>query len=85
MNRVEMYTKSGCIFCLKAKFLLWRMKTQYEEIDVTLDADKFAEMQKRSQRRTVPQVFINGKHIGGSDDLSAAKRSGELATLLSAD
>jgi len=85
MSSVEIYTKAGCIFCLKAKFLLWRMKAKYQEIDVTQDANKFAEMQERSQRRTVPQVFINGKHIGGADDLSAAKRNGALATLLNAN
>lgn len=84
MSHVEIYTKNGCIFCLRAKFLLWRMKAKYEEINVTHDANRFSEMQKRSQQRTVPQIFINDRHIGGSDDLAAAKRSGQLKKLLSA-
>lgn len=59
------------------------MKAKYDEINVTHDAEKFAEMKQRSQRQTVPQVFINDEHIGGSDDLAAAKRSGKLLELLS--
>lgn len=85
MSHVEIYTKIGCVFCLRAKFLLWRMKAKAVEIDVTTDTEKFAEMQRRSQRHTVPQVFINGQHIGGSDDLAAAKRSGKLKELLNAN
>lgn len=84
MNNVEIYTKNGCIFCLKAKFLLWRMKTSYNEINVTHDANTFSQMKERSQRRTVPQIFINDHHVGGYDDLAAAKRSGQLKELLSA-
>ncbi len=85
MSRVEIYTKNGCIYCLRAKFLLWRMKAKYDEINVTHDANKFAEMRQRSQQRTVPQIFINDQHIGGSDDLAAAKRSGQLKALLNAE
>lgn len=61
------------------------MKVKYQEIDVTSDTDKYAEMQSRSKRHTVPQIFIDSQHIGGSDDLVAAKRSGKLKELLKAN
>ena len=78
MNQVEIYSKKLCIYCLRAKFLFKRMGVTYQEIDVTYDSEKLSEMHNRSKRQTVPQIFINGQHIGGSDDLAKAKRSGEI-------
>jgi glutaredoxin 3 len=82
MTRVEIYTKNYCPFCARAKALLDRKNIGYEEIDVTVDPSLQVEMQKRSQRRTVPQIFIDGVHVGGSDDLIEAERSGALDRLL---
>lgn len=83
MTRVEIYTKNYCPYCARAKTLLDRKNVGYAEIDVTVDRSLQVEMQKRSQRRTVPQIFIDGVHVGGSDDLIEAERSGELDRLLS--
>jgi glutaredoxin 3 len=82
MTRVKIYTKNYCPFCARAKALLDHKNIGYEEIDVTVDLSLQAEMQKRSQRKTVPQIFIDGVHVGGSDDLIEAERSGELDRLL---
>jgi glutaredoxin 3 len=82
MTRVEIYTKNYCPFCARAKALLDRKNIGYEEIDVTVNPSLQVEMQKRSQRRTVPQIFIDGVHVGGSDDLIEAERSGALDRLL---
>ena len=82
MNDVEIYTKPYCPYCHRAKALLDAKGVSYTEIDVTTSVTKLSEMQKRSQRSTVPQVFIGDRHIGGSDDLMIANQSGELATLL---
>lgn len=84
MNTVEIYTKPHCPYCHRAKALLDAKGVSYTEIDVSASEVKLAEMLERSQRRTVPQVFIGDRHVGGSDDLMAAAQSGELATLLQA-
>lgn len=83
MANVEIYTKSWCGFCARAKEHLDRKGVSYREIDVTTDAVKEAEMVNRSNRYTVPQIFIDGHHLGGSDDLLAAETSGRLDRLLS--
>jgi glutaredoxin 3 len=82
MPRIEIYTKNYCPHCTRAKALLDRKNVGYEEIEVTFDPSLQVQMQKRSQRRTVPQIFIDGVHVGGSDDLIEAERSGELDRLL---
>ena len=82
MTTVTIYTKNYCPFCKRAKALLDRKGVDYHEIDVTYDETLQQEMQQRSQRRTVPQVFVGEVHIGGSDDLQAWDRSGELDRLL---
>ena len=83
MAKVEIYTKSWCPFCARAKAHLDRKGVRYDEIDVTTDAVRELEMVVRSERHTVPQIFIDDHHLGGSDDLIAADRSGELDRLLS--
>lgn len=82
MNRVEIYTKDYCPFCERAKRLLSRKGVEFEEFDVTHDIAGQQEMIERSGRRTVPQIFIDGVHIGGSDDLVDSDRSGALDRLL---
>ncbi len=83
MAKVEIYTKSWCAYCALAKDHLDRKDVSYEEIDVTTDSIRELEMVKRSERHTVPQIFIDGYHLGGNDDLLAAESSGHLDRLLS--
>lgn len=81
--KVEIYTQWGCGFCHRAKQLLDGKGAAYDEYDVTMDAPKRAEMLARaSGRTTVPQIFIGGVHVGGSDDLAALERAGKLDMLL---
>jgi len=80
---VILYTTSWCGYCVRAKALLDRKGVAYHEIDVDANPAKRAEMMARSRRRTVPQIFIGELHIGGSDELAALERSGELDRLLS--
>ncbi len=83
MARVEIYTKFFCAYCARAKRLLDSKQVAYEEYDITMGGDKRAEMLQRSLgRQTVPQIFIDGRHIGGSDDLAALDRDGKLDPLL---
>ena len=82
MANVEIYTKDWCAYCARAKAHLDRKGVSYREIDVTRDPALEAEMVTRSRRRTVPQIFIDGEHVGGSDDLILAERNGTLARLL---
>jgi glutaredoxin 3 len=85
MPEVVVYTTDMCPFCYRAKRLLEQKGVTYTEIDVTLDPAKRAEMAKLAGGvRTVPQIFINGKHVGGSDDLYALEAEGKLDPLLAA-
>ena len=81
MTNVTIYTKDYCPYCKRAKALLDRKGISYHEIDVTYDKALQAEMIERSQRRTVPQIFVGQQHVGGSDDLVALDRSGDLDRL----
>ena len=81
--KVEIYTKFGCGFCVRAKKLLDGKGVNYEEYDITMGGEKRDEMVKRKpDARTVPQVFIDGQAIGGSDDLAALDSSGKLDQML---
>jgi glutaredoxin 3 len=72
-----------CGYCARAKALLESKSVAYEEIDISMDLEKRAEMEERSSGAyTVPQIFIDGQHIGGSDELSALERGGQLDKLL---
>ncbi len=78
---ITVYTTGWCPYCQRAKQLLMRKQLVYREINVE-DDDKFREeMTARSGRRTVPQIFIGDRHIGGCDDLYALEGSGELDRL----
>jgi len=79
--KIEIYTKPYCPFCHRAKALLDAKGLAYEEIDVSRNRALEQEMQERSDRDTVPQVFIDNHHIGGSDDLAEAKANGLLDKL----
>ncbi|RYY36068.1 MAG: glutaredoxin 3 [Sphingomonadales bacterium] len=85
MAKIEIYTKAFCPYCSRALALLTSKSVDYEEFDITMGGPKRTEMLERSNgRNTVPQIFIDGKHIGGSDDLAALERQGELDRLLAA-
>ena len=76
--KVEIYTTASCFSCVAAKNFLKQKGFGYDEIRVDVDPDKRREMLARAHRRTVPQIFIDGRHIGGFEDLVAADRAGEL-------
>ncbi len=82
-STVEIYTWSSCPFCIRAKALLDRKGVQYTEY--TIDGDEAARdrmSQRANGRRSVPQIFINDRHIGGCDDIHALEAQGELDSLL---
>jgi glutaredoxin 3 len=82
---VEIYTKSFCPYCWRAKALLDSKGVRYEEIAVDGNAsERQAMIQRANGRTTVPQVFIAGRHVGGCDDLMALDRDGELDELIAA-
>ncbi|MBI1329168.1 MAG: glutaredoxin 3 [Alphaproteobacteria bacterium] len=82
MPPIRIYTTPICPYCARAKSLLKKKGAAFEEIDVFMDSDLRAEMERISGRRTVPQIFIGEKHIGGCDDLMALESAGELDPLL---
>jgi glutaredoxin 3 len=83
MAEIVVYSTFTCPYCARAKGLLERKGAAYKEIDVTMEPDLREEMTRKANgRRTVPQIFINGRHIGGSDDLAALERAGQLDGLL---
>ena len=85
MARVEIYTKMFCGYCAAAKRLLAGKGIDYEEYDITLGGPKRAEMLQRANgRTTVPQIFIDDAHVGGSDDLHALDDDGRLDPMLAA-
>ena len=85
MARVEIYTKAFCGYCVRAKRLLEAKGVAYDEYDISLGGAKRAEMLQRAKgRSTVPQIFIDGRHVGGSDDLYELERAGRLDLLLKA-
>jgi glutaredoxin 3 len=79
MAKVEIYTTLFCGYCARAKSLLERKGVAYENIDVIEQPDRRDEMMRRAGgRTTVPQIFIDGEHVGGSDELVALDRAGQL-------
>jgi glutaredoxin 3 len=79
---VIMYATSWCPYCARVRRLLGSKNVTIEEIDIESAPEKRAEMQTRSGRRTVPQIFIGDHHVGGSDDLQALEAAGKLDGLL---
>jgi glutaredoxin 3 len=82
--KVVMYRTPYCPYCSMAARLLQQLKLPYEEVDVSGDHERRAWLLSASGQRTVPQIFINNRSVGGYDDLSALVRRGELAALLAA-
>ena len=83
MAEIVVYSSPFCGFCFRAKRLLEGKGVEYVEIDVIMDPSRRPEMLERSGgRSTVPQIFIDEQHIGGSDELAALELAGELDELL---
>jgi glutaredoxin 3 len=83
MPKIEIFSTAVCPYCVAAKNLLRAKGLEWSEVRVDSDPAQRALMLERSGgRRTVPQIFVNGRHVGGYDDLVAADRSGRLAELL---
>lgn len=84
MAKVIMYSTGTCPYCIMAERLLTAKGAAIDKIRVDLEPAKRDEMTTRTGRRTVPQIFIGGQHVGGFDDLSALDRAGGLDPLLAA-
>ncbi|MBW0159288.1 glutaredoxin 3 [Sedimentimonas flavescens] len=85
MKRVEIYTTRTCPYCIAAKALLTRKGIPFEETDVGTDpALRIAMTERANGRRSVPQIFIGGQHVGGCDDLHALDAAGKLDPMLAA-
>ena len=82
MPRITIYTTPICPYCARAKALLKKKGAEFEEIDVYMNSDLRAEMEEKSGRRTVPQIFVGETHVGGCDDLYALEANGGLDPLL---
>jgi len=85
MKQVEIYTKRFCPYCSMTKQLLDQKGIRYREFEVSFDASMRAEMLMRSQRQTVPQIFIGNMHVGGNEELYTLERSGKLDSLLATE
>ena len=82
MPQVVMYSTAICPYCVRAKHLLENKGVAYEEIRIDHDREIMQEMMRRSNRHTVPQIFIDDFHVGGYDDLASLEISGRLDHLL---
>jgi len=81
---VTIYTGPGCAYCIMAKRLLAQKGVVADEIDIAADAENMRDMMRRSGRRTVPQIFIGERHVGGYDDLVRLDQQGALDEALAA-
>lgn len=84
MPQVVIYTKPYCPYCMRALRLLEDKQVSFTEIEAGFDPEKQREMIQRSGRMTYPQIFVDGRHIGGCDDMVALERRGDLDRLLAA-
>ena len=81
MPNIEVYSTPNCPYCVRAKTLLQSKNINFKEIDVSDDIESLQKMMKLSGLRTVPQIFINDKSIGGYDELAQLNADGELPSL----
>ena len=82
MPDIDIYTRAFCGYCAAARKLLKNKGVDFNEIDVTMNQELRKEMVERSGRKTVPQIFIGGRHVGGYDDINALEKQGRLDELL---
>lgn len=83
MPPVKIYSTAWCGYCRAAKSFFKERKVPFEEIDLTNDDEARVQLQERTGRNTVPQIYIGEHHVGGYDDLRALDRAGKLQALLS--
>lgn len=81
---IVMYSGDNCAYCVRARRLLEKKGVAFRELKVDQSSELRAEMERLSQRRTIPQIFIHGRHIGGFDDMAELDRAGKLDNLLTA-
>jgi glutaredoxin 3 len=81
-SKVLMYSTPFCPYCIRAKSLLNRKGVEFEEIDVGGNMSLWQEMEEKSGRNTVPQIYIGDYHVGGYDDMAALEHTGKLNELL---
>ncbi len=82
MPKVQIYSKQNCPYCVRAKLLLQKKGVAFEEIDVENDDARRAWLVEESGQRTVPQVFVDGRSLGGFTDIDVLDRKGELDPIL---
>jgi glutaredoxin 3 len=82
MARIQIYTKSNCAYCVRAKALLARKGVAYEEIDAEGDPGLRTWLAEATGQMTVPQIFVEGRSLGGFSDIDALDRRGELGAIL---
>ena len=83
MKNIEIYTGPLCVFCDRAKALLNKKGVSFKEINLASEPNKMDEMIKKTNgMKTIPQIFIDGRHIGGNDRLQALENEGKLNSLL---
>jgi glutaredoxin 3 len=80
--KVELFTLAWCPFCIRARALLDRYGVVYEEIPVDRDPERRDEARSRSGRRTLPQLFVDGRHVGDCEEMQALDRTGQLRAIL---
>ncbi len=85
MPRIQIYTKHACPYCVRAKALLDRKGARYEEIDAAGDDALRAWLVEATGQRTVPQIFVDGRSLGGFSDVDALDRQGRLDAILRGD
>lgn len=84
MAQIEIYTQPWCPYCSQAVALLKQKGVEFQEIDAPNGSPRRKEANARSGRTSVPQIFVDGRHLGGCDDLVALERAGKLDPLLMA-
>ena len=80
--KVELFTLAWCPFCVRARALLDRYSVTYEEIPVDRDPVRRSEVRTRSVRQTLPQLFVDGRHVGDCEEMLALDRTGRLRAIL---
>ncbi len=81
-DKIEIYTMTQCPYCVKAKHLLTKKGQSFREINVETENKWEESIERSGGRKTVPQIFINGQHVGGCDDLYALDKAGKLDPML---
>lgn len=84
LDGIVMFSGDNCPYCVRARRLLEKKGVAFRELKVDQSAELRSEMEQLSQRRTIPQIFIHGRHIGGFDDMAELDRVGKLDNLLMA-